>query len=600
MIHLPFFGLRNFKCFEGEQHFHLKDITFLIGKNSSGKSSLIQALRIVQNDPQKLDYDVELGLQESWINNNIKNKNEHPVCFSSPSLRYIDYRINSRFHFFQPFYPFKYIPFYTEILSEDERTLDFKFNEEYNLHIFDTRTNAYKINEYFENIKPELQKLNQDRNSLIDSFLCYKIKSSEEYGLFWEERDYFQEKLTAQVSKESNGYAKVRGSSSDCIRAYIFLLNNAIEFFETQNYCYDSILEKIKTNKFNFDHFDEYEGIRISMIEKTEISSLYILLYSELNGLDPGFKRNKYDLFKFTENISKNKGVDWSLYKVDEDSLFYKYCIPINPSLKEDLMTYGHPLKAYRYDINIKYLSKRNYSSLLQIALLEYYNKSGDNYSRHLYNPNIIADLDRQINLFNKYLKYFELGDDFSYEKLEVNGQLHFELKIIRDLESNLVSKSYGFGVQSILPILFTVVFNSSNQVVILEEPEANLHPALQSKLADFLVEASQKLQIQFIIETHSEYIIRRMQYLMAHTHYKPEEDDIVKVKPENANIYYFNDPGKVKRTVMNREEYDLFAYEINFNADGSLSRDFGPGFFDEATNITMDMINLRRGASNN
>jgi AAA15 family ATPase/GTPase len=46
--HLNAFGIKNFKSFEGEHWFDLKNITFLIGKNSSGKSSFMSALRILQ------------------------------------------------------------------------------------------------------------------------------------------------------------------------------------------------------------------------------------------------------------------------------------------------------------------------------------------------------------------------------------------------------------------------------------------------------------------------------------------------------------------------------------------------------------------------
>ena len=63
--HLPFFGVKNFKSFKGEPFFNLKNITFLIGKNSSGKSSLIQALRIASNTPEQDSYDIDLGLKES-------------------------------------------------------------------------------------------------------------------------------------------------------------------------------------------------------------------------------------------------------------------------------------------------------------------------------------------------------------------------------------------------------------------------------------------------------------------------------------------------------------------------------------------------------
>jgi predicted ATPase len=64
------------------------------------------------------------------------------------------------------------------------------------------------------------------------------------------------------------------------------------------------------------------------------------------------------------------------------------------------------------------------------------------------------------------------------------------------------------------MEILFT-----DSEVLLIEEPESNLHPALQSKLAVFFVELANKYNKQIIIETHSEYIIRKIQYVVILVH---------------------------------------------------------------------------------
>jgi predicted ATPase len=111
--------------------------------------------------------------------------------------------------------------------------------------------------------------------------------------------------------------------------------------------------------------------------------------------------------------------------------------------------------------------------------------------------------------------------------------------------------------------------------IILLEEPEANLHPSFQSKIAELIVDAYQEFNIQFIIETHSEYLIRNFQYLTA-----------TKEIPSNASkIYYFHHP--------ETEDFEESPYRvIEIMKDGRLSNEFGEGFFDEIPRLLAFLYN--------
>ena len=98
-----------------------------------------------------------------------------------------------------------------------------------------------------------------------------------------------------------------------------------------------------------------------------------------------------------------------------------------------------------------------------------------------------------------------------------------------------------GYGVAQLLPILLKVLLHPT-AIFIIEEPESNLHPALQSKLADFFTNAVNHLPFlpspRFIIETHSEYLIRKLQYITGKEEFKPAQ----------SQIYYFNHPDIKKK----------------------------------------------------
>lgn len=119
---------------------------------------------------------------------------------------------------------------------------------------------------------------------------------------------------------------------------------------------------------------------------------------------------------------------------------------------------------------------------------------------------------------------------------------------------------------------------NSLKPVIVIEEPEQNLHPKLQSLLADLIDEIRKKYEIRFFIETHSEYLVRKLQVFVKNEGYKNQEE-LEKKCP--YNIIYF--PGSAS-------ESDT-PYRMVFRPDGCFENDFGEGFFDEATNLAFQVF---------
>ena len=68
-----------------------------------------------------------------------------------------------------------------------------------------------------------------------------------------------------------------------------------------------------------------------------------------------------------------------------------------------------------------------------------------------------------------------------------------------------------GFGVSQVLPVLILCYYVPEGSILILEQPEAHLHPKVQSELADLLIEVIKNRQLQIILESHSEHLILRL-----------------------------------------------------------------------------------------
>lgn len=110
-------------------------------------------------------------------------------------------------------------------------------------------------------------------------------------------------------------------------------------------------------------------------------------------------------------------------------------------------------------------------------------------------------------------------------KRLEVRqtSRTRYEILIEQDgITANL--RDVGIGVSQVLPVLTVAYFASPGNTVILEEPEIHLHPLAQSVLAELFVEVSKKRAVQFIVETHSEHLFRRMQTLIAQDKTSPEQ----------------------------------------------------------------------------
>ncbi len=83
---------------------------------------------------------------------------------------------------------------------------------------------------------------------------------------------------------------------------------------------------------------------------------------------------------------------------------------------------------------------------------------------------------------------------------------------VINDVERDLTT--IGVGASQLLPVLAVVLSAAKDSIVCLEQPELHLHPAVQSKLADFFLWA--RPDITLLIETHSEYLVTRLRRRVA------------------------------------------------------------------------------------
>jgi predicted ATPase len=128
-----------------------------------------------------------------------------------------------------------------------------------------------------------------------------------------------------------------------------------------------------------------------------------------------------------------------------------------------------------------------------------------------------------------------------------------------------------GFGLSYTLPILVAALAARPGALVVVENPEAHLHPRGQVRLAGLLSTAAAQ-GVQVLIETHSDHVLNGVR-LAVHAG---------TLSPNDTRIHFFE-----RRTTPERSYAARLSPVID--ADGRLDP-WPPGFFDEME-IALDQL---------
>lgn len=154
------------------------------------------------------------------------------------------------------------------------------------------------------------------------------------------------------------------------------------------------------------------------------------------------------------------------------------------------------------------------------------------------------------------WLKRMKLVDSFMLEPLAENRKV-YELRVkTRSGGPEVLITDVGFGVSQILPVLVLCYYVPEGSIILLEQPEIHLHPSVQADLADVLIDVVNNRNVQIIVESHSEHLLRRLQRRIA------EEE----LAPEKAALYFCRiESGESQ---IERLHLDLFGNITNWPQD--------------------------------
>ncbi|MFS3120613.1 DUF3696 domain-containing protein [Bacteroides xylanisolvens] len=139
---------------------------------------------------------------------------------------------------------------------------------------------------------------------------------------------------------------------------------------------------------------------------------------------------------------------------------------------------------------------------------------------------------------------------------------------------SELRAENIGFGISYTLPVIAALLSAPKGALIILENPEAHLHPAGQAELARLIAKVAEK-GVQVVVETHSDHIINGIQLSCKHH----EENKKMGIDKDKVSIHY----------LYGKDKHASQVVTVNITNGGHV--DYQPkGFFDQAEN---DLYNL-------
>lgn len=112
-----------------------------------------------------------------------------------------------------------------------------------------------------------------------------------------------------------------------------------------------------------------------------------------------------------------------------------------------------------------------------------------------------------------------------------------------------------GFGYSYILPLIVTGLIAKKGEIVIIENPEAHLHPKAQSRITDFFARVA-SCGVQVFIESHSEHILNGLRVCALN----PE----IEINTKDISIHYFNESFNSEKLEMD-EKAKILNWPLGF-----------------------------------
>ena len=179
-----------------------------------------------------------------------------------------------------------------------------------------------------------------------------------------------------------------------------------------------------------------------------------------------------------------------------------------------------------------------------------------------------ISAIDRFSANCEEWLDFIVPGTRIQYG---VDMERNFTTLMVKNQGEFHLPVATGFGITYVLPVIIALLTSKSGDLLLLENPEAHIHPAGQRWLGELIALACAG-GVQIMVETHSDHVINGIRLAVKKN----------KIHPESTGIFFFYKDEK--------EDYKHKVILPTIDRDGRI--DIWPeGFLDEGDNALLDLL---------
>jgi predicted ATP-dependent endonuclease of OLD family len=482
-------SLGNYKAFE-KASVNIRPITILLGANSVGKSSIIQLFLMLQQTGKTglKSYKSALKLYGGYVNlgdpiNLFRKRDKSkPLSFS--------FNIKSRF--LGEFLKSDYFESFKETFLRIPMFFPIKgFSE--------IRNKPLKNKEDFSKILDTILDVITKDTTKIDFKREIRWFLGNRHDLYFPEPTRANKKSFVETFEFFSNISKAIKSDNFDISYDLSLNDNNSLVISRFTVKQDALLliEMVNTGQVTISS----DFIKLTKDEEHEVNKLFIA---------------ENTIFSSFSSIRGDSQADVSLKASVVVQIINIFQRELNKEFSEDNINYVSPLRAHpkRYYMLDKAKLNLTLDTLDGDAIAE-----------------VLKDNTGITKSVNQWLKNFGVEVDVQGFK-EVIHHL-----IVKQNNIDLDITDVGFGISQILPVIIQGFLSSNNSTTIIEQPEIHLHPKMQADLADLFIDIVKKTKgKKLVIETHSEYLLKRLRRRISEGLISPDDVSICLFSPQTKS----------------------------------------------------------------